>query len=102
MRLLSHEKRRAILKAAQTQSTCQIANFLNIHYSTIARIIKYANQRSQTYILGCPKKLTTREERLVIKIVSSEQWPTAVKAQQHLKNDYNIYLTARSIQNVLR
>ena len=73
MRPLSPEKYRAILKAVQTQSTHQIANFLNIHYSTVARIIKYTNQRSQTYILGRPKKLTTREERLVVKIVSSGQ-----------------------------
>jgi len=103
MRPLSPKKRNIILKAAhEAQSTRQIANSLNIHHSTVARTIKKAGQRFQPYFHGRPKKLTVREERVLIRKVISGEWPTAVEAQKHLKNDYNIHLTARSIQNALR
>jgi transposase len=93
MRPLSPEKRNIILKAArQGQSTRQIANSVGTHHSTVARTIKNSNQRFQPYNLGRPKKLTAREERLLVRKISSGSWLTAVEAQQHLQTDYNIHL----------
>jgi len=99
---LSPEKQNIILKVArQGQSTRQIANSVGTHHSTVARTIKNSNQRFQPYNLGRPKKLTAREERLLVRKISSGSWLTAVEAQQHLQTDYNIHLAVRSIQNVL-
>ena len=103
MKPLSVEQREAILNASnQGQSSRQIAASLGIHHSTAARVIKSMQERSLLFIRGRSRKLTVREERLLVRNVSSGQWPTAVAAQQRLEKEYGINMTARSVQNALR
>ena len=103
MKPLSADICAAILNATtQSQSTRQIAASFGIHHSTVARIINEHEGEKVQPTLGRPRKLTAREERLLVRKVSSGEWPTAVSAQQHLKNEYGINITARSIQYALR
>ena len=103
MKPLSADIRAAILNtAAQNQSTRQIAALFGIHHSTVARIINEHEGEKVQPTLGRPRKLTAREERLLVRKISSGEWPTAVSAQQHLENEYGINITARSIQYTLR
>lgn len=95
-------KSRIISLLQAGHSIREVAKITGISRSTIGSIRKITSFPSSEKKIGRPRILEARQERLVARMVSSGQWRDAEKAKSHLKQDYNIEISAESLRRSLR
>jgi len=103
MKRLTDEVRRNVVdRAKEGLSSRAIAQLYNIHRSTVSRIIKNTDDVIPPQRPGRPRQVSVRDERRILRSITSGVTPTVAQAVQHFKSEGSYQLSVSSIKRILR
>ncbi|KAL1915822.1 uncharacterized protein VTP21DRAFT_6210 [Calcarisporiella thermophila] len=106
MKPLSNEIRASIIQLAKVgKSSYQIANALDIHFTTAAKIVREEVMRRPDLNrrpAGRPRILSKREERKIVTLMTSGQCKNSTDVRKFFKEEYNRELTADTVRRVIQ
>ncbi|CAB4429059.1 unnamed protein product [Rhizophagus irregularis] len=76
----------------------------NVHYSSISRLKKKYKETNSVYDkkkTGRPRKLTDRDERIMVRRIMTDECSTGVSVQKSLKINDKIEVSERTVQRAL-
>jgi transposase len=88
MKRISDDIRAAIVKhALYGISTRAIAHQFGVSVGSVSNIIRASNCNIPNNVYGRPRKLTSRDERKIVRWISSGSCSTAVEASRRLREE---------------
>jgi len=106
MKQLSTEKRARVVALLEEGNTVRyVAHVEGIHFSTVSRInkrLKETGSNENKLKSGRPRLITSRDERKVLRLITSNEAPTAIQAKEQLERDENIEVSTETIRRTLR
>ena len=94
-----------ILHHGSGKSIRNITKLVNLSHSTVQYVIKHFNEENwieKKVRKGRPRKLTKRDERLIIRKVVKNSRLRAVKVSEELNEQFSTSISLETIRRVLR
>ena len=103
MRPISTVQRDNILSLlASGHSSGDIAKRTGICKSKVYKLAKEYQPDKENLKGGCPKKLTSRDDKAIISLINTGRASTAVQAAKHINSIINNLVSTQTVRNILQ